>query len=296
MFGMVTLDVIIGLAFVYLILSLICSAIQELIAQVMSWRSGTLEEGIKNLLQDPNLKGAENKVRDLAGEIYQHPLVKKLAREGSKPSYIPARTFAVALLDVLKDPAAAGGPLTEAKKTVDGLPAGQVKTALEALVDRAQGDIEKIGRNIEVWFDDSMDRVSGWYKRTVRKWMMGIALALAIIFNVNSIEVAKALWQEPTMRAMVVANAERFVPSGDDQATGQTIEELKGELDELQLPIGWPVRWNLAVDQAGHILLSLVGWVLTALAVSLGAPFWFDGLGKLLSIRAAGKQPDKAQA
>jgi hypothetical protein len=242
------------------------------------------------------LKDAKDKVRDLAGEVYEHPLVKKLAREGSKPSYIPARTFAVALLDVLRDPDAAGGPLTEAKKTVEGLPAGQVKKVLEALVDRAQGDIEKIGRNIEVWFDDSMDRVSGWYKRTARKWMMGIAFALAVIFNVDSIEVAKGLWREPTMRAMVVANAEKFVPSGDDQVTGQTIEDLKGQLDQLQLPIGWPAPWSLAFDQAGQILLSLVGWALTALAVSLGAPFWFDGLAKLLSIRAAGKQPEKARA
>jgi hypothetical protein len=95
---------------------------------------------------------------------------------------------------------------------------------------------------------------------------------------------------------MVVANAEKFVPSGDDQVTGQTIEDLKGQLDQLQLPIGWPAPWSLAFDQAGQILLSLVGWALTALAVSLGAPFWFDGLAKLLSIRAAGKQPEKARA
>ncbi len=98
MSGMVALEVAIGLAFVYLILSLICSAVQELIAQVMSWRSATLQDGIRNLLRDPNLKDAKDKVRDLAGEVYAHPLVKKLAKEGKKPSYIPARTFAMALL------------------------------------------------------------------------------------------------------------------------------------------------------------------------------------------------------
>ncbi|MCH7476003.1 MAG: hypothetical protein IIA27_15235 [Gemmatimonadetes bacterium] len=291
MSGLVTLDVAIGMAFMFLILSLICSAIQELIAQVMNWRSAMLEEGITNLLHDPNVQDA--RLSNVADKIYEHPLVKKLAREGKKPSYIPARTFAVALLDVLKDPNAAGGPLTEAENTVKGLPNGQLKQTLGALIDGAEGKIEEVRGNIETWFDDSMDRVSGWYKRTAKKWMMGIALALAVLFNVNSIDVAQALWQEPTIRAMVVESAESFAPA-QGEASELTIDSLKAQLEGLHLPIGWPASWRLAPDQVGPMLLSLVGWILTALAVSLGAPFWFDGLSKLLSIRASGKPPERA--
>jgi hypothetical protein len=38
----------------------------------------------------------------------------------------------------------------------------------------------------------------------------------------------------------------------------------------------------------------LLGWMLTILAISLGAPFWFDMLNKLVNIRSAGKSPDEA--
>ncbi len=197
-------------------------------------------------------------------------------------------------MDVLKNPGATGGPLTEAENTVKSLPDGQIKKTLEALLDSAEGNLEKISRNIEVWFDDSMDRVSGWYKRTAKKWMMGIAFLLAVALNVDSIEVAKELWRQPTMRAVIVENAATFVSSDNSQTVELTIEELEGQLNQLQLPIGWPTPWGLSFDNAGLILLSLTGWIFTAVAVSLGAPFWFDGLGKLLSIRAAGKQPERA--
>ncbi|NIS67293.1 MAG: hypothetical protein GTO05_19415 [Gemmatimonadales bacterium] len=295
MFGMVTLDVVIGLAFVYLVLSLICSAMQELVAVLLSLRSATLREGIDNLLEDENLKDANGAVRNLADDVYQHALVRNLSKKGKDPSYIPARSFALALLDVLKDPASGRGALTEAKDTVDKLPSGRLKEALGALIDSAQGDIEKVRENIEGWFDDAMDRVSGWYKRTARRWMLGIAFGLAVIFNVDSIEVAKGLWQEPTLRAAVVQNADEFVAAGDQSAEA-TIRELHQELDELALPIGWPARWGFSLEDVGLFLLALVGWALTALAVSLGAPFWFDGLGRLLNIRAAGQRPAKAAA
>ncbi|MFQ5684302.1 MAG: hypothetical protein ACE5HC_13660 [Candidatus Binatia bacterium] len=290
---MVILEVIIGLVFVYLILSLICSAVQETIAAVCGWRSNTLQEGIQNLLDDPNIKDAAGNVRDLKEEVYNHPLVNKLAKKGKRPSYVPARNFAVALLDVLKDPNASGGPLTEARATVDNLPHGPVRKALAGLIDTAQGDIAQVRKNIETWFDDSMDRVSGWYKRNAHKWMVGIALGLTIFMNVDSVEISRRLWKDPQLRAQVVAQADVLVDKNATELEKETIKNLQQELNEL--PVGWDIPSLKSLGANPWSLIpKVVGLILTTIAVSLGAPFWFDGLNKLLNIRAAGRRPEKA--
>jgi hypothetical protein len=43
-------------------------------------------------------------------------------------------------------------------------------------------------------------------------------------------------------------------------------------------------------------LTKVLGWFVTGLALSLGAPFWFDLLGKFMNIRGAGPKPDRADA
>src|ERR671914_748717 len=94
MFGSSILEVAIGLVFVYLLLSLVCTTANELIAALTTWRAINLEQGIRNLLNDPSGNA-------LAKVFYEHPLIKGLYRdEKRKPSYIPSRTFALTLMDI----------------------------------------------------------------------------------------------------------------------------------------------------------------------------------------------------
>ena len=286
----IILDVIIGLIFVYLLLSLICSAIQETIASAAGLRAETLQDGIKNLLDDPNIKDAKAKIRDLKTEVYEHPLIKNLARAGKKPSYIPARNFTIALLDVLKDPNSPNGPLTEAANTISKLPAGQLKDALAGIIDGAGNKAENVTKNIETWFDNSMGRVSGWYKRSSQKLMLLIAFALAVSINVDSIELAQTLWKDPGLRAQVVTAAQQQVDANKSTQEPQSIKDLRSELNKV--PVGWDrENWVSLRNGDSNLFLKLFGWILTAIAVSLGAPFWFDGLGKALNIRGAGARP-----
>src|SRR4051812_39062997 len=100
MFGSEILDVAIGMIFVYLLLSLICSAVNEMIEAQMKNRARDLEKGIRNLLTDTNL----------ADKLYEHPLIKGLyIDKKGKPSYIPARTFALTLLNIVAPADAATG-------------------------------------------------------------------------------------------------------------------------------------------------------------------------------------------
>jgi len=111
MFGSAILDTAIGLIFVYLVISLIVSAANELLAAVFRLRAQNLFLGIRELLQDPSATG-------LVSRFYEHPLIEALAAQDKKPSYIPSRTFALTLLDIVSPVAPAGN------RTLDDLKAG----------------------------------------------------------------------------------------------------------------------------------------------------------------------------
>jgi len=115
MFGLHVLDIALGLIFVYLLLSIICTTVNEMIAGWLRLRAKNLAEGIENLLRD-------EKIKDLKAEFYSHPLIKSLSKEGEHPSYIPPRTFTLAFLDILV-PAKPDAPvsISEVRKRIESL-------------------------------------------------------------------------------------------------------------------------------------------------------------------------------
>jgi hypothetical protein len=136
-----------------------------------------------------------------------------------------------------------------------------------------------------------MDRVSGWYKRTTQIWTVVIAAVLVLCANADTLQIARTLWTDPTLRAELVEQAKgrsAQTPSAANQPATQD------ELDELGQVVGWshqsvpasPGKW------ADHIL----GWLLSIVAVSLGAPFWFDLLNKFMRIRNGGDAPEETTA
>jgi hypothetical protein len=77
------------------------------------------------------------------------------------------------------------------------------------------------------------------------------------------------------------------------------------QINSLGLPIGWDSRddpkrtwpgWHWKRDGGwwDQIYWHALGWILTALALSLGAPFWFDLLNKFIVIRSAVKPHEKS--
>jgi hypothetical protein len=339
MFGSTVLEVAIGVIFVYLSLSLVCTAANELIASLTTWRASNLAHGIRNLLNyqttDELLKG-----------IYNHPLIQSLYRDSKRlPSYIPSRTFALALMDMIV-PAGSSD-----RDTLDGIREAvkkaaankvidkQVSDALLVLIDEAGNTIKgavseiqkaetalsKVQENVETWFNDSMERVSGWYKRKTQALTFALALVFAVALNVDTIMITKRLSSDSALRAAVVATAEKSAQqpvvvaqpasqAGGAQTSGQgaveartgaAIQAVLDKQDALQslgLPIGWGDRrnwpggdhltdWQLFWDW----LAKVFGLLVTAGAASLGAPFWFDMLNKIVTIRSSGKAPEEKQ-
>lgn len=476
------IEVAIGLSFVFLLVSLLVSSVCEMLSGFFRWRAQYLWAGLETLLQSP----------DARARLYGHPLVKGLApmkvmtlpiagrlahlryriglRFGDGPSYIPSRTFALALIDVIREPhAVAGalearlnglielgasnptalaqaltqlvqqaeqdpslaagavrlrdlqarlfqavdpsvlgaltwqvenvlasvptsgqgslGPVTEwlaqaarahhyielraaladaitampvtqpaareCRTTLDGVLARftlgspaeitrelqqfvdsskQVHHALAnagdqfkglagslaPLLDDAAGDVERFRENVEMWFNDGMDRVSGAYKRHTMAWQAVIGLLLAVLMNVDAVQITRTLWHDSAVRQVIVAQAEGVAARDQAPAGGAgEFSALTTQVSSLGLPVGWrgceaPAAGTAvsAVSESASLgtpllwcaeggwnwlglLPMLLGWCLTAAAVSLGAPFWFDTLKRFISIRSSGKAPEE---
>lgn len=121
-----------------------------------------------------------------------------------------------------------------------------------------------IGRkNVEEWFDGTMERMSGWYKRWSQKIAFVIGLILAITLNIDSVALAKHLWKEPAVRQALAANADEFLTENDTLATPEgispsdAIAEFQSRFDGLTLPIGWELYlWKADEDEENKVVCN----------------------------------------
>lgn len=435
LFNSVILEVAIGLFFIYLVTTLICSGISELIAGLLNLRARRLHDGIRNLLQED--KYNENLIKS----FYNSPLINGLRtpslldslktlipgiKKGqSDPSYIPANIFARVLREVLAgDPGALtkdwhevwdylvtkkeasqqdpSQELTPAQlellgvlKTagLDGERAVRLKslqaqltlarralrefgtpgnaavgmtgqflldrvTQLEKAVTQAEKEVndalERAQLYVEDYFNQAMERVSGWYKRNIQIALVSIALIITLLLNIDSLYIIDTLMQAPAVRVALIGMAETHVAQANAAATAEAAapaatatpvgaapdavppgesEQPAGaapppgtatlatfdEIEAAGLNLGWdrcimpvPVdTWltdqrllwfdasecgdsNLlrSTDGAGMwAVKKVLGLLLTIIAASLGAPFWFDLLNKAVNLRLTGQKP-----
>ncbi len=315
MFGSAFLEVIIGITFVYILLSIVCSALNELIAQLFKMRGKVLKEGITRLLNDGEIRK----------KFYRHPLIKSLGKEPRnkdvvKPSYIPPHTFALALLDTIapagqqvekpdpNDPTkkitvyASIRDFSELREAVAKLPEGEMRTALLSLIEVSNNNLEQVRKNVGAWFDSVMERASGWYKRKIQWIMLGLAFMVTGIMNADTITITSSLWQEPVLRQEVIAAADQYVieaendkgneEPGNAEKPQEVLQQSLKDLEKLNLPLGWS-KESIPNGITGWVA-KIVGLIFTAFAVSLGAPFWFDLLNKLSRLRGSGNVPKKS--
>jgi len=313
--GSTALEVAIGLSFVYLLLALLCTTVNEWIAGMLGSRSKLLEESLRQLLDNQPHDGAKN---GFVNAFYGHPLIQGMMRGDKHPSYLSARTFATVVLDLVGRPAAPSqasgstlGPApdrADAVRSIDALPDGDVKDALRSLMPPEGGDFSTLRENVEGWFNDAMDRVSGWYKRRTQIWTILVALVITVAANADTFRIARQLWSDPTLRESVVAEAKvrAAEPRPSMQVdyldprnpTKPTVTRLgdnpihQRERDLLGQMMGWGSA-DAGLGTSGW-LLRLLGWLISCVAISLGAPFWFDTLNKFINIRSAGKSPGEA--
>lgn len=271
------LDVAIGMTFVFLLLSLVCTAINELLEAAIKFRAKDLEKGLGELIAHPEavaetLKAAKDTKTQAATtgadttyleKFYQHPLVNSLflgkyvPQSRKLPSYIPARTFALAIMDVVltaqattpivksgatgtaTNEQALGNPdvnqagpnlnppapatpnlLDNFREAVGKLPDNlNLKRALLTLTDAAGNDIAAVRANIENWYNGAMDRVSGGYKRRAQTIAFCLGCLSATCLNADAVAIFKSLTNDADLRNSVVAAAANYKASATTSDT-----------------------------------------------------------------------------
>lgn len=135
-----------------------------------------------------------------------------------------------------------------------------------------------------------MERISGWYKRRLQTISLIVALGLTVLLNMGSISISKALWESPALRARIAVEAVVDVEMCKNSHNCSYLEQQAGGNRAVlkKLPVGGIETVNLLQMKPIEVVYKIPGWLFTAFAASLGAPFWFDLLGKLNSIRSSG--------
>ena len=201
-----------------------------------------------------------------------------------------------------------------------------VRHLLSNYLNRTEIGLQQFRDDLEKWYDDCMERVSGWYKRRTQFIVAVIASIACVTLNIDTLAVANHLFRAPADRAAIISLAESVVKEGEakeinsqtkpgeptpelppqpsDAASDQKKREmddqiLKDRLDKLLsltdkaaiAQIGWQEGSGLLSPGIGGWLLKACGWALSIFAALFGAPFWFDLLTKTLNMRNAGQKP-----
>jgi len=293
------LQVVIGLIFVLLLLSLLATTMMEVVASVFSLRGRNLEKALRNMLASTEV---DERVLEAFKEnsLYKQ-LSYKYGRKRYAPSYLSGESFQSILMEVILQ----GKGFDRLEEQIATLPDSDLRNVLMQFLRESEQDVEQFKGKVQKWYDDIMDRASGWYKRNTQKILIGMGFFIAVVFNADTLAIYERLESDPQTLQQVLTLAEDYVNGKDclEIAPPRLSPEFNASLDKLEtlvneqiesvkspLGLGWKnVQWS----QVGwyDVLTKLLGWIVTALAVSLGAPFWFDLLRKLVNIRNAGQKP-----
>ena len=281
-----TLNIIIGLIFVLLLFSLLTSTVMEVIASILSLRARNLRYTLENMLGEK------------MDDFVRHPLFRQLSYATNRrsrissyflPSWVSKDTFTAILADFL----GAGGE--ELEKKIEALDEGDLKRMMQFLFRQSGGDPVRFKKEAGMWFDEIMTRASEWYKRNLKWWLFGVGFVLALIFNVDTIQVYQNISASSTVQKYLVDLATNYTEKVDSVAgpnlnltLDQSIVRLDSALQQIEYissPLG--LGWQSIEEKRGvpWWLIKLAGLLLTAISVTFGAPFWFDLLRRLLSLR-----------
>jgi hypothetical protein len=308
MAGLDILNVLIGIVTVYLTFGLACTAVVEAITAWRKVRSSNLEAAMNEFLAG-DIRGTEKFV----AAFYAHPLVQALSKgKDGRPSYIPPEIVGQVVQSLVV--ANAGGASLEA--AVDALPGtietNRIKGLLKTLIAQAKGDTAEFCKGLERLFNASMDRASGWFKRYAQNIALIVATLLVIGANVDTIALVTSLASNPAVRVKIVEIAEQRLSESKSveekaqpgkSADGIGLDEAKKQVETAQIALdraesamnstGLQFGWKDYPKTLSGYLVKIVGLFVSILAISLGAPFWFDVLQRFMQIRATGSKDEK---
>jgi hypothetical protein len=373
------LTVALALTYVFFVVSIFVSGLGEFInTVVLDRRAVLLRRAFETMFGDPAFAEA----------LYAHPLVKGQITRRRKvllehlpfvrrsgrvtateveqlPSYIAPQNFSAFVMSLLHEslPPGTASPLPFAQVGSAAVTLGgrfpDLQHVIEALLPGA-ADENDLKARLEAWYNEHMERISGFFKRDTQETLRYVALVLAVLLNIDTIQLTHRLFTDPVLAGALAAQAETVVEEtdSDDAEVSATaflrqrrlqrdrnrdslvivaspdssltdaertarqdrldshrvaydrrraalqdtarrevyrrrVEKLRDLASEtVELPVGWSLREAETLSGWDYVLKP-TGWLLTMVAASFGAPFWFDVLILLVNIRNVGRKPEE---
>lgn len=345
-------NVVIGVIFVFLVFSLIVSGVNELLVAVTGIRSKVLWQTLQSYEASPGTevpkltlrrvlqlpftrwlwKGADQRpmvtgaspvrstgfVDGILARTERFDTNAKDTRTGVK--HVSPQVVSQVLLELGGDLPELSGEVDDIRKqgqqflqqVLERVKGTQLEAPVRAAIVRAQGDIDRFRAAIEEWFDARMDALSRLYRSWSRWIMLGVALVVAFVFNVNPVRTVDALRKDASLAQATVDQAAAFVKTvsgnldvcaatadaptattvaGEATTTASPTERIQQCYQSVQSAVARgrqlppPLDFDGLFKGQGSWWSYVLGGLLGAIAISFGAPFWFDVLRRVMSLR-----------
>lgn len=301
------LNVVVGIIFILLLLSLFATTVMEIFSALFGLRGRNLKFALKKMLADTGDEEVFNQFKESA--LYKQ-LSSKWLGTYYPPSYLSSNNFSFILSNIIEN---LDGEKLHDK--INNIQDERLRTVLHQLVENTDKNTQEFRDKLEHWFDDIMDRASGWFKRYVQLYLIVIGFAIAVGFNADAVQIFRQLQNDPTARLEVYKAAQSFIALQSDslvqnnalvadpnspliQSIGDLNNLIANDIEAIKNPLG--LGWSSFAEEENtdlqFWLFKILGWLVTALAISLGAPFWFDLLRKLVNIRSSGNVPSSSNS
>lgn len=312
------IDIVIGLTLIYTCLSLLSSELTQILTTVWRWRAKHLQRGIMTLLGESlALRRHPQQFKNtITGKLYDSSLIASMTQRSRSnkrtiaPSYISPEVFADALLEVLQNLSdiettetqlqqdshesvhTLSALLSKVERSSEVSP--RLKDNLKRLAQRTQAvtkyseqQIEQFRHEVALWFEQSTDHISGIYLRHVKAFTIVVSSILAVLINADSLYMIRRISENTATRTVIIQNAMQIEGCQNDLSSTTCMNRMASLLDSTTIPIGWyPVNRRKQFPQlnANYLLRAIIGWLLTSIAISMGARFWFQLLNKFIHI------------
>lgn len=298
-----SLEVAVGLIFIYYVLGSIVSMITQWINEALETRGIALQRYLVKIVGDKNLDDLINlpQIQALRPIRYKNALsVFSSATEPKLVEKIPVNTLVDAYFDMVGFTGKAEVPLLELAEMVDKLPESEGKQALIRWINQGVTNISDLRARTTAYFTGILDQAASTFRSNARSFVIMLSIGITLLFGTDSIQLAKGLWSNAELRAVAMAKADMVVA---EEGANASLDELVKELGDLSIRVGWwqterPANNATPQEWAWFIGLKVLGLSLTAMAVSQGSSFWYDLLKKISSPTKAIKSPggDSAEA
>lgn len=288
------LETAIGLVFLWFLAATVCSGVVQLVSSALGFHANTLWRTLERAL------GTDEQAPNAA--------IVSAAKMSKKPKPCPGTmvdrfienvpgvsTAKVKRVKQIGTNVAAQALVATRNDHPDDFAATQLGKLVEHLPDDIRNDEEKLRQWLARWYDDTMSTLSATFRRNIRWWTVVASIVIVGVLGLESIGFAERLYQQPTQRAVVTAQAKAAVAAGKKNVDGgltqckkvegtkNTYKCAKATVSELS---GLKVSlWEVPEDKRPDWWWTLLGLAVTVGAIAAGAPFWFDVMRRLSGLR-----------